>query len=58
VQVPAPTKTIVAPSVPPAPHTNGVDVENDTGNPDDADADAVTGDCANVTSPSASNVIV
>jgi hypothetical protein len=46
------------PCVPPDVHTNGVVVVNDTGSPDVAVADAVTGDAATVTSGNAENVIV
>ena len=57
MHVPALTNVIVAPFVPPAVHTDGVVVVNDTGRPDDADALTVTDGCANVTLPNAPNVI-
>ena len=57
MHVPAPTNVIVAPFVPPAVHTDGVVVVNDTANPDDAEADTITGDPANDTFPNAPNVI-
>src|SRR4051794_36250916 len=58
VHRPAATSVIVAPLVPPAVHTAGVDVLNETGSNDVAVADTVTGDCASVFAASAPNVIV
>jgi hypothetical protein len=59
VHVPVVNNVMWLPFVPPALHTNGVAVVvNDTGKPDVAVADAVTGDAANVTSGNAGNVIV
>jgi len=49
---------IDAPWVPPAEHTKGVVVVNDTGRPDDAVAETVTGESANVVSNNAANAIV
>ena len=57
MQVPGLTNAIVAPFVPPAVHTDGVVVVNETGKPDDAEAEAVCGESANVTSANAPNVI-
>ena len=56
MHVPALTNVIVAPFVPPAVHTDGVVVVNDTGKPDDAEAEAVSGESANVTLGNAPNV--
>ncbi len=53
-----PTSVIVAPFVPPAMHTRGVEVVNVTGRPEDAVADAVSGESAGVTLGIAPNVIV
>ncbi len=58
VQTPVPTSVIVAPLRPPEVQTDGVVVVKDTGRPDDAVADAVTGDAASVTSDKAPKVIV
>ena len=55
---PGPTNVIVAPFTPPAVHTAGVVVENDTGNPDVTVADTTTGDSDNNLSDNAANVIV
>ena len=44
--------------VPETVHTDVVDDENETGNPDDAVAATVRGDCASVTSGSGANEIV
>ena len=57
MHVPAPTSVITAPFSTVAVHTDGVDVVNETGRPDDADALIVTDDCANVTLPTGANVI-
>ena len=57
MHVPALTNVIVAPFVPPAVHTDGVVVVNDTARPDDAEAETVTDGCPNVTLPNAPNVI-
>ena len=48
---------IVAPFVPPAVHTDGVVVVNDTAKPDEAEATAVSGESARFTSGNAANVI-
>jgi hypothetical protein len=48
VHVPALSKVMVAPFVPPEVHIEGVDVLKVTVNPDEAVALTVTGDCARV----------
>ena len=58
MHVPAATNVIVAPLTPPDMHTDGVADENDTANPDDADAFTVTGESANDLSDNAPNEIV
>ena len=58
VQVPAATRVIVAPFVPPEVHTEGVVVVKLTVNPDEAVALTVTGDWARVLLDSDANVIV
>ena len=57
VQVPALTKVIVAPLVPPAVHTAGVDVVKVTARPDDAVAVTVRGEAARVFEEIAAKVI-
>jgi hypothetical protein len=49
---------MVAPFVPPAVHTLGVVVVNDTARPDDAVADIVSGDCATWVVGGCANAIV
>ncbi len=52
-----PAATVLAVEPPDTAHTDGVPELNDTGNPDDADADRVTGTPA-VTGSGCANVIV
>ena len=58
VHVPALTKVMVAPLVPPEVHTAGVVVVKVTGNPDEEVAVTESGDCANVLLASVPKLIV